>query len=105
MGPHGALWGTHGVGGNNRPPYRTPRGRVKSQTLPHRALLRSLGRTINQLASYIVGEAVTLASLDDLIGVLELAFGDPNKAGTVQRELEKLKIGAKDTFLSYFINF
>ena len=40
-----------------------------------------------------------------MIRVLELAFGDPNKAGTVQRELEKLKIGAKDTFLSYFANF
>ena len=57
------------------------------------------------MASYVVGETVELASLDGLIGVLELAFGDSNKAGIVQRELEKLKIGTKDTFLSYFANF
>ena len=48
---------------------------------------------------------MALASLEDLIGVLELAFGDLDKAGTAQRELEKLKIGAKDTFLNYFTNF
>ena len=48
---------------------------------------------------------MALASLEELIGVLELAFGDPDKAGTAQRELEKLKIGAKDTFSSYFANF
>ena len=60
---------------------------------------------MNQLAPYVVGEAVTLASLDDLIRVLELAFGDPDKAGTAQRELEKLKIGPKDTFSGYFANF
>ena len=63
------------------------------------------GKAINQLAPYVIGETVALASLEDLIGVLELAFGDPDKAGTVQRELEKLKIGAKDTFLNYFANF
>ena len=42
IGPHRALQGTYRVGGNNRPPYGAPRGRVKSQTLPHGALLRSL---------------------------------------------------------------
>ena len=41
------------------------------------------GRAINQLASYVRGETVVLASLDDLIRVLELAFGDPDKAGIV----------------------
>ena len=63
------------------------------------------GRAINQLAPYVTGETVALASLEELIRVLELAFGDPDKAGTAQRELEKLKIGAKDTFSSYFANF
>jgi hypothetical protein len=63
------------------------------------------GRAINQLAPYVTGETVALASLEELIGVLELAFGDPDKAGTAQRELEKLKMGAKDTFSSYFANF
>ena len=63
------------------------------------------GRAINQLASYVTGETVALASLEELIRVLELAFGDPDKAGIVQRELEKLKIGTKDTFSSYFANF
>ena len=53
----------------------------------------------------MTGETVALASLEELIGVLELAFGDPDKAGIVQRELEKLKIGTKDTFSSYFVNF
>ena len=63
------------------------------------------GRAINQLAPYVTGETIVLASLEELIGVLELAFGDPDKASTAQRKLEKLKIGAKDTFLSYFANF
>ena len=63
------------------------------------------GRAINQLAPYVTGETVALASLEELIEVLELAFGDPDKAGIIQRELEKLKIGAKDTFSSYFANF
>ena len=40
------------------------------------------GRVINQLASYVTGETVVLASLDELVGVLELAFGDLDKAGT-----------------------
>ena len=40
------------------------------------------GRAINQLAPYVIGEAVILASLDDLIRILELAFRDPDKAGT-----------------------
>ena len=48
---------------------------------------------------------MALASLEDLIRVLELAFRDPDKAGMAQRELEKLKIGAKDTFSNYFANF
>ena len=63
------------------------------------------GRVINQLAPYVVGETVVLASLDELVRVLELAFRDLDKAGIVQRELEKLRIGAKDTFSSYFANF
>ena len=41
------------------------------------------GRAINQLASYVTGETVVLASLEELIKVLELAFGDLDKAGTV----------------------
>ena len=41
------------------------------------------GKAINQLASYIVGEAVILAFLDDLIRVLELAFKDSNKVDII----------------------
>ena len=40
------------------------------------------GRAINQLAPYVTGETVALASLEELIEVLELAFGDLDKAGT-----------------------
>ena len=62
--------------------------RLRAATLPSlqeklRVAVGALeGRAMNQLAPYVTGETVALASLEELIGVLELAFGDPDKAGT-----------------------
>jgi hypothetical protein len=62
------------------------------------------GPAFTQVMSYIKPDRIDFATVDDLLNVLDIAFGDPDQTATAERKLETLKQANKE-FAVYYAEF
>jgi hypothetical protein len=62
------------------------------------------GQAFDQLYPHLTPTGINLPDVADLIRILNLAFEDPDRVGTAERELRKLRQGNGD-FAGYFAKF
>jgi hypothetical protein len=54
------------------------------------------GNTQNQIEPYILADRINFENIEELIGILNTAFGDPDQVGGASVELDKLTHGGKE---------
>ena len=63
-----------------------------------------MGDAIVQLQFYMENDKVNLANLAALIGILDIAFSNPNRVADVESKLSTLQHGARE-FMLYYAEF
>ena len=63
-----------------------------------------IGDAIDQVQSYVENDKVNLANLAALIGILDTAFGNPNRVAEAKSKLSTLQQGTRD-FMLYYTEF
>ena len=61
-------------------------------------------RALDQIMPYIEDDRIDLDNLAELIGILETAFGDPERVATAERKLRSLWQANRD-FSTYYAEF